>query len=145
MTTSIAHPPSPPAAGTAGASVPTPKRASRAPLDPRLVREVRAARAHVLRTTMLGLVQAACVITTALVIGHLGAELLVERQLPQPVRQPTPAQLPRTLGRQPPADRQPFEVQAVRTRQVADAGVVQVVQDQPAQAVGQRGTREPCE
>lgn len=84
MTTSISRPPSPPAAGTAGASVPAPaRRASRAPLDPRLVREVRAARMHVARTAALGLVQAACVIVTALVIGHLGAELLVHRRLPQ--------------------------------------------------------------
>ena len=83
MTTSISRPPSPPPAGTAGASVPTPKRASRAPLDPRLVREVRAARSHVARTTVLGLVQAGCVITTALVIGRLGASLLVDRELPQ--------------------------------------------------------------
>src|SRR5699024_1878477 len=56
----------------------------RAPLDPRLVREVRAARAHVARTTALGLVQSSCVITTALVIGWLGARLLVDYQLPQP-------------------------------------------------------------
>src|SRR5699024_6263644 len=55
----------------------------RAPLDPRLVREVRAARRHVLRTVALGLVQTACVIVTALVIARLGAQLLVHRELPQ--------------------------------------------------------------
>ena len=60
----------------------TPTRARRAPLDPRLVREVRAARAHVARTVVLGLVQAASVIVTALVIAHLGARLLVERDVP---------------------------------------------------------------
>lgn len=59
------------------------RRARRAPLDPRLVREVRSARAHVARTTVLGLVQSACVITTALVIGWIGARLLVDRTLPQ--------------------------------------------------------------
>ena len=58
-------------------------RARRAPLDPRLVREVRSARAHVARTTVLGLVQSACVITTALVIGWIGARLLVDHALPQ--------------------------------------------------------------
>jgi ATP-binding cassette subfamily C protein CydD len=66
-----------------------PPRTSRAPLDPRLVREVRAARAHVARTVVLGLVQAGCVIVTALVIAHLGAQLLVERAVPQD----TPAML----------------------------------------------------
>ena len=60
----------------------TSARTRRAPLDPRLVREVRAARAHVARTVVLGLVQAACVIVTALVIAHLGAQLLVERDVP---------------------------------------------------------------
>ena len=58
-------------------------RTRRAPLDPRLVREVRAARAHVARTAVLGLVQAASVIVTALVIAHLGAQLLVERDVPE--------------------------------------------------------------
>jgi len=62
--------------------VSTSARTRRAPLDPRLVREVRAARAHVARTVVLGLVQAACVIVTALVIAHLGAQLLVERDVP---------------------------------------------------------------
>ncbi|WP_422114823.1 thiol reductant ABC exporter subunit CydD [Brachybacterium sp. UNK5269] len=55
----------------------------RAPLDPRLVREVRAARRHVGRTVLLGLVQSACVIVTALVIARLGAQLLVTGQVPQ--------------------------------------------------------------
>ncbi|WP_193103990.1 thiol reductant ABC exporter subunit CydD [Brachybacterium sp. FME24] len=59
------------------------RRTRRAPLDPRLLREVTAARRHVARTVALGLVQALCVIVTALVIGRLGAQLLVERQLPQ--------------------------------------------------------------
>ncbi|MDN5687889.1 MAG: thiol reductant ABC exporter subunit CydD [Brachybacterium sp.] len=55
----------------------------RAPLDPRLVREVRSARHHVLRTVVLGLVQTACVIVTALVIARIGAQLLTQRELPQ--------------------------------------------------------------
>ena len=58
-------------------------RARRAPLDPRLVREVRAARRHVVRTVALGLVQAACVIVTALVIARLGSDLLEQRDVPQ--------------------------------------------------------------
>lgn len=47
------------------------------------MREVRSARAHVARTAALGLVQSACVITTALLIGGIGADLLVNHQLPQ--------------------------------------------------------------
>ncbi|MGP5289455.1 thiol reductant ABC exporter subunit CydD [Brachybacterium tyrofermentans] len=58
-------------------------RTRRAPVDPRLLREVRSARNHLLRTVALGLVQAACVIVTALVIARLGAQLLEHRQLPQ--------------------------------------------------------------
>lgn len=58
-------------------------RRRRPPLDPRLVREVASARRHVARTVALGLVQAACVIVTALVIARLGADLLVERAVPQ--------------------------------------------------------------
>lgn len=57
-------------------------RRRRAPLDPRLLREVRAARRHVARTAALGVVQAGCVIVTALVIARLGARLLTERTLP---------------------------------------------------------------
>ncbi|MBB5831197.1 thiol reductant ABC exporter subunit CydD [Brachybacterium aquaticum] len=70
---------------TAAPDAPAEERAStrRAPLDPRLVREVRAARTHVLRTVVLGLVQAACVIVTALVIARLGADLLITRDVPQ--------------------------------------------------------------
>lgn len=83
MTTTTARASSPPPAGAMGESASQPRRSSRAPLDPRLVREVRAARAHVARTTALGLVQSSCVITTALVIGWLGARLLVDYQLPQ--------------------------------------------------------------
>lgn len=83
MTTTTARASSPPPAGAMGESAPRPRRSSRAPLDPRLVREVRAARAHVARTTALGLVQSSCVITTALVIGWIGARLLVDHQLPQ--------------------------------------------------------------
>ena len=60
----------------------TPKR-RRPPLDPRLVREVASARRHVARTVVLGLVQAGCVIVTALVIARLGADLLAERAVPQ--------------------------------------------------------------
>lgn len=52
------------------------------PLDPRLVRHVRAARAHVALQGVLGLVQAACVIVTAVTLGLLGAHLLVDRQAP---------------------------------------------------------------
>nr|WP_245354854.1 thiol reductant ABC exporter subunit CydD [Brachybacterium sacelli] len=48
-----------------------------------MVREVRAARRHVLRTVVLGLVQTACVIVTALVIARIGAQLLVAREVPQ--------------------------------------------------------------
>ncbi|MGY5764787.1 thiol reductant ABC exporter subunit CydD [Brachybacterium sp. DNPG3] len=66
----------------ASAAAAAPARASRAPLDPRLVREVRAARGHVARTAGLGLVQAACVIATALALAALGSGLLVERELP---------------------------------------------------------------
>jgi ATP-binding cassette subfamily C protein CydD len=84
MTTSTAARPT----TTAGDGSAAP-RTSRAPLDPRLVREVRAARAHVARTVVLGLVQAGSVIVTALVIAHLGAQLLVERDVPQD----TPAML----------------------------------------------------
>lgn len=58
------------------------RRASRAPLDPRLVREVRAARGHVLRTVALGVVQALCVIATALAVGALGSRLLVDGRWP---------------------------------------------------------------
>lgn len=58
-------------------------RVRRAPIDPRLVREVRSARGHLVRTVALGLVQAACVIVTALVIARLGAQLLEHRHLPQ--------------------------------------------------------------
>ncbi|MEE1649820.1 thiol reductant ABC exporter subunit CydD [Brachybacterium sp. J144] len=56
--------------------------ARRAPLDPRLVREVRAARRHVALTVVLGLVQAAAVIATALLIARLGAALLIDHRLP---------------------------------------------------------------
>src|SRR5699024_3618411 len=70
MTTTTARASSPPPAGAMGESASQPRRSSRAPLDPRLVREVRAARAHVARTTALGL-------------GWLGARLLVYYQLPQ--------------------------------------------------------------
>ncbi|GAA1284076.1 thiol reductant ABC exporter subunit CydD [Brachybacterium alimentarium] len=59
------------------------RRARRAPLDPRLVREVRAARHHVMRTVALGLVQSLCVIVTALSVARLGAQLLTEQRLPQ--------------------------------------------------------------
>lgn len=67
------------AAAPGGATAP---RVRRSPLDPRLVREVRAARAHIIRTTLLGLVQAAAIITVALVLGRLGSDLLVERISP---------------------------------------------------------------
>src|SRR5690625_7902526 len=83
MTTTTARAASPPPAGAMGESASQPRRSSRAPLDPRLVREVRAARAHVARTTALGLVQSSCVITTALVISWLGARLMVDIQLTQ--------------------------------------------------------------
>ena len=76
MTTATAEP------TAAGDAAPAAPRRSRAPLDPRLVREVRAARRHVALTVALGLVQSACIIVTALVIARLGAQLLVERQVP---------------------------------------------------------------
>ena len=66
-----------------GPDAPSAPRPSRAPLDPRLVREVRAARRHVARTVALGLVQSACIIVTAVVIARLGSQLLVERAIPQ--------------------------------------------------------------
>ncbi|WP_157975747.1 thiol reductant ABC exporter subunit CydD [Brachybacterium sp. YJGR34] len=71
------------AAGSGAGPATAPRRARRAPLDPRLLREVRAARRHVVRNVALGLVQSACVIVTALVIARLGADLLVDRELPQ--------------------------------------------------------------
>lgn len=64
------------------AADPAPRR-SRAPLDPRLVREVRAARRHLARSVVLGLVQSGCIIVTALVIARLGAQLLTERDVPE--------------------------------------------------------------
>lgn len=54
-----------------------PPRVRRAPLDPRLLREVRAARGHVIRTAVLGLVQAAAIIATALLLAAIGSNLLV--------------------------------------------------------------------
>lgn len=54
----------------------------RPPLDPRLLREVTAARRHVLRTAALGLVQAGAVIATALLLARLGAGLLVDHRPP---------------------------------------------------------------
>lgn len=54
----------------------------RPPLDPRLVRHVRAARGHVLLQGALGLLQALCIIVAAILLGHLGAALLVDRVLP---------------------------------------------------------------
>ncbi|GAB2545089.1 thiol reductant ABC exporter subunit CydD [Brachybacterium huguangmaarense] len=53
-------------------------RRARPPLDPRLLREVRAARRHVGVQAVLGLVQTACVIVTALALGRLGADLLTD-------------------------------------------------------------------
>lgn len=80
VTASATAPPSPAARATGPASAA--RRASRAPLDPRLLREVHAARRHVALTVALGLVQALCVIATALIIGSLGARLLVEGASP---------------------------------------------------------------
>lgn len=72
------------AAGNAALAPAAPaRRRRRPPLDPRLVREVRAARRQVALTVVLGLVQAACIIVTALVIARLGSRLLAERALPQ--------------------------------------------------------------
>ena len=42
-----------------------------------MIRNVRAARVHVIRTALLGLLQTFCVIATALSLGKLGADLLV--------------------------------------------------------------------
>ncbi|MFC7463463.1 thiol reductant ABC exporter subunit CydD [Brachybacterium sp. GCM10030252] len=67
----------------AGPAPARPRLRSRAPLDPRLLREVASARRHVVRTVALGLVQSACVIVTALVIARLGAQLLSEGRVPQ--------------------------------------------------------------
>lgn len=69
----------------AGQEVPgasAPGRRRQGPLDPRLVREVGAARRHILRTTALGLVQAAAIIVTALVLARIGADLLTSGALP---------------------------------------------------------------
>ena len=79
MTTTAAGP----LTAGADADAPAAPRRSRAPLDPRLVREVRAARRHVALTVALGLVQSASIIVTALVIARLGAQLLVEREVPE--------------------------------------------------------------
>ena len=90
MTTAAAptaHGPDPgsataPAPGPADAPAPPAPRRRQPPLDPRLVREVRAARRHVARTVVLGLVQAGCVIVTAVVIARLGSALLVDGVMP---------------------------------------------------------------
>lgn len=79
MTTTAAGP----LTAGADADAPAAPRRSRAPLDPRLVREVHAARRHVALTVALGLVQSASIIVTALVIARLGAQLLVEREVPE--------------------------------------------------------------
>ena len=63
-------------------TTPPASRRRRAPLDPRLLREVSAARRHVLRTVALGLVQSGAVIVTALAIAGIGAALLVQGQSP---------------------------------------------------------------
>ncbi|MFC0673314.1 thiol reductant ABC exporter subunit CydD [Brachybacterium hainanense] len=55
------------------------RRERRGPLDARLAVQVRAARGHLVLSTMLGLVQTACVIATALTLARLGADLLVKR------------------------------------------------------------------
>lgn len=54
----------------------------RGPIDPRLASQVRAARSHLVLSTVLGLVQSACVIVTALVLARLGADLLEDRVVP---------------------------------------------------------------
>ncbi|MCS6710836.1 thiol reductant ABC exporter subunit CydD [Brachybacterium sp. EF45031] len=53
-----------------------------APIDPRLVRHVRAARGHLALTVGLGLLQAVCVILTAVLLARIGADLLVDGVLP---------------------------------------------------------------
>src|SRR5699024_11601130 len=86
MTTAAAptaHGPGPgsaaaPAPGPADAPAPPAPRRRQPPLDPRLVREVRAARRHVARTAVLGLVQAGCVLVTAVVIARVGSAQLVD-------------------------------------------------------------------
>jgi len=69
-------------AGSSGEAPEPPARTARPPLDPRLVRHVRAARAHVALQGVLGLVQSACVIVTAIALGRLGAALLIDRVSP---------------------------------------------------------------
>ncbi len=64
-------------------AAPPARKRRQGPLDPRLLRDVRAARGHVLRSVALGLAQAACVIVTAVVLAHLGAELLIHRAIPE--------------------------------------------------------------
>ncbi|WP_152352804.1 thiol reductant ABC exporter subunit CydD [Brachybacterium subflavum] len=73
------------APGVADAASPGTGRRSRErrpPLDPRLLREVAAARRHVVRTTALGLVQAGAVIASALLLARIGADLLVDHRSP---------------------------------------------------------------
>lgn len=89
MTTSTERPGVPPSGGSPGApssspsSAPRTSRAARAPLDPRLLRHVRAARSHVVRTALLGVVQAAAIIVTALALGGIGGALLSDAVAPQ--------------------------------------------------------------
>ncbi|GAA1709751.1 thiol reductant ABC exporter subunit CydD [Brachybacterium phenoliresistens] len=54
----------------------------RGPIDPRLASQVRAARSHLVLSTVLGLVQSACVIVTALALARLGSDLLEDRVPP---------------------------------------------------------------
>jgi ATP-binding cassette subfamily C protein CydD len=67
---------------TATSTGKAPRTASRGPLDPRLLREVRAARTHVVRTAILGLVQAGAIIVVALVLARMGQDLLARSVLP---------------------------------------------------------------
>ncbi|MDO5662582.1 MAG: thiol reductant ABC exporter subunit CydD, partial [Brachybacterium sp.] len=77
MTTAPAHASSP-----AAPDVAPPRRRARPPIDPRLIRQVQAARGHLALAAALGLVQAACVIAVALLLGTLGARLLITGELP---------------------------------------------------------------
>ena len=87
MTTTSERPEGPTQLGTPGA--PSSPRASRAPLDPRLLRHVRAARRHVVLTSLLGVAQTVTIIVAALALARLGSSLLADGI--------APTQLPGTL------------------------------------------------
>lgn len=70
------------AAGATATDAAPPRRVRRPPLDPRLVRHVRAARGHIALQGVLGLIQAVSIIAIAILLGMLGEGLLAHRVLP---------------------------------------------------------------